>query len=476
MTTSSTRSMLSRRSAMASVGAIWAASTLGLTAVLLAVLVASGGGLRAQAPTTHREPRHVVIISVDGLKPETYTKPGPSKVPTLRRLARQGAWAEGVVGVLPTVTYPSHTTMITGVPPAVHGIPNNLILDPEGRANGEWYRFARDIQVPTLPGVVKGRGLTTAAVSWPVSAGMNVDYLLPEFGYYRHPQMLALMRLITEPRHLIDAYEVASGTPLPWPMSDDDRTGMAAWIFRTYRPHLLLLHIFGTDDAQHATGPGSAEALAAIERADRHVQQMLDAVRDAGLEPRTDIVIVSDHGFLPYEQVLQPNALFKQEGLLQVDAADRISQWQVYFYTAGGSGFVLLKDPRDSGLRDRVAGLLKTLAEDPATGIDAVLDRTALDRLGAEPRASFAITMKSGFATGGAHDVLVRATGRRQGTHGYAPAQTELHASLILRGPDVPKVGSLGMVRMTQLAPTVAGWFGVSLAPNVDAPLALGGR
>ena len=432
-------------------------------AVIGSLLITAG----AQSPSAQR---HVVVISIDGLKPDTYTSPGPSKIPTLRRLAAQGAWATGVIGVLPTVTYPSHTTMITGVLPAAHGIPNNLIFDPEGQANGEWYRFARDITAPTLPGVVKARGLTTAAVSWPVSAGMNVDYLLPEFGYYRHPQMLALMRLISEPRHLIDAYQHAAGAALPWPMTDDDRTGMAAWIMRTYRPHLLLLHIFGTDDAQHAHGPETPEAHAAIERADAHVAQVLDAVRDAGLSDHTDIVIVSDHGFLPYEQLLQPNALLKQEGLIRVDANGRITSWDAWFYTAGGSGFVVLKDGADATLRDRVGALLRTLAANPAHGVDAVLDRAALDARGAEPRAAFALTMTSGFATTGAHDALLKASPKR-GTHGYDPTHPELHASLIMSGPDVPRSGSLGVVRMTQIAPTIARWFGVSLSPAADAPL-----
>ena len=56
--------------------------------------------------------------------------------------------------------------------------------------------------------------------------------------------------------------------------------------------------------------------------------------------------------------------------------------------------------------------------------------------------------------------------------HGH-PFANVLHASLIMSGPDVPKVGSIGMVRMTQIAPTIAQWFGVSLAPNVDAPIPL---
>src|SRR5688572_5872813 len=115
-----------------------------LGAVALAVAAAFTFGsvslVRAQAkPAQPAEPRHVIMISIDGLKPETYTKPGPSKVPTLRRLAKEGMFAEGVIGVTPTVTYPSHTTMITGVAPAVHGIPGNTILDPAGTSNSEWY-------------------------------------------------------------------------------------------------------------------------------------------------------------------------------------------------------------------------------------------------------------------------------------------------------------------------------------------------
>src|SRR5690606_32953842 len=183
----------------------------------------------------------------------------------------------------------------------------------------------------------------------------------------------------SEPRHLIDAYEHATGSPLPWPMTDDDRTGLAAWILRTYRPHLLLLHIFGTDDAQHSHGPDSPEAHAAIERADGHVAQVLDAVRAAGLADRTDIVIVSDHGFLRYDRVLKPNALFRQEGLIRVNDAGRVTSWDAWYDTAGGSGFVVLKDGADDALRSRVGALLRTLAADPANGVDTVLDRAALD-------------------------------------------------------------------------------------------------
>ncbi len=312
--------------------------------LLLAATVVVGTSVLAQQPPA----RHVVMITIDGLKPATYTAPGPSKVPTLRRLAQEGTFADGVIGVTPTVTYPSHTTMITGVMPAVHGIYNNLILDPEQTSNSSWYWYARDIKVPTLFSAVKARGLATAAVSWPVTVDADIDYLMPEFGgVTRNAKWLDLMRGISRPRLLLDDYE-GQGRPIAWPMTDDDRTGLAAFIMRKYRPNLMLLHIFGTDDAQHKFGPNTPEALASIEVADAHVAQMIKAVADAGIEDRTDFVVLSDHGFLPLGQQLQLNFAFKRDGLLKVDEAGKVSSWDAYFYGAGGSGFIMLKDPKDS--------------------------------------------------------------------------------------------------------------------------------
>lgn len=419
------------------------------------------------------EPRHVIVISIDGMKPSVYMQPGPSKVPTLRRLMKDGAYADSVVGVFPTVTYPSHTTMVTGLLPAAHGIYNNYVLDPEGLSNGTWYYYARDIKAPTLYGVVKARGLRTAGVYWPVSVGADIDYLLPEFAPNPHPKTADLMRALSNPRGLLEAYEVSQGKPLPWPMTDEDRTALTAWIFRTYRPHLTLLHLFDTDTAEHKYGPDTPDANKTFEAADANVKTLLDTVAAAGLQDRTDIVIVSDHGFLPVSKQLQVNTVFKREGLLDTDERGRVTRWDAYYQATGGLGFVMLKNPDDSALRARVAGLLKTIAADPANGVEAIYDREALDKAGADPRAAFAVDLKTGFHAGGGTDALVKEAGSK-GTHGFAPQRPELHASLIMSGPDVPKSGSLGTVRMTQIGPTIAFWFGVVLSPSADTPLQMG--
>ena len=84
----------------------------------------------ALATLAHAAP--VLMISIDGLKPEYVTQADAHgmKIPYLRTLMRNGTYAEGVVGIWPTITYPSHTTLLTGVWPAEHGIYNNQEFDP----------------------------------------------------------------------------------------------------------------------------------------------------------------------------------------------------------------------------------------------------------------------------------------------------------------------------------------------------------
>jgi predicted AlkP superfamily pyrophosphatase or phosphodiesterase len=415
---------------------------------------------------------YVVFMTIDGLKPEAYTTRGSKDVPTLHALAAAGVFARGVVGVLPSLTYPAHTTLITGVPPAVHGIYNNRRFDPDNPAGGTPYLYAREIQTVTLPGAVQMRGLQTAAINWPVTAGLATDFLIPDFPFSSRPEGLTVFRSLARPSTLLEDVEGGGEQTLPWPLPDSARAAIAAWIFRVHRPHLLLLHLVETDTAQHYAGPGSPEAMEAIAAADHDVASVVAAVNDSGLRDRTDIVVASDHGFLPAGPRLQLNTLFKHEGWFRVDGG-RVAEWTVYFQPSGGSGFVFLKDPHDVTLLRRVRALLGAVAADPANGVERVISTDELRALGADPRASFAVDMRSGFYTGGGFDVVLAGgfgTGV-SGGHGYDPARPDMHASLIMAGPHVPHQGDLGIVRMTEIAPTIAAWFHVDLSPNADQPL-----
>src|SRR5271154_7087699 len=153
--------------------AIGAFCGLGLVAALL---LATNTRAQKQAPPL------LVMISVDGMRPDYITEADAhgAKVPNLRRFLREGTYAEGVVGVVPTVTYPSHTTLVTGVSPAKHGIFANTTFDPLQQNLQGWYWYTEDIRVPTLWDVAAAAGWTTASIQWPVTVGARITWNIPE--------------------------------------------------------------------------------------------------------------------------------------------------------------------------------------------------------------------------------------------------------------------------------------------------------
>src|SRR5687767_2376795 len=111
---------------------------------MVVVLVAFAMLLSGNVVVPQGAARTVVLISIDGLHPDYVTQADRLglTIPNLRQLMRDGAHATGVQGVIPTVTYPSHATLVTGVSPAKHGIHSNTTFDPLSKNQGGWYWYA----------------------------------------------------------------------------------------------------------------------------------------------------------------------------------------------------------------------------------------------------------------------------------------------------------------------------------------------
>ena len=116
----------------------------------------------------HAQHHRVVVVSIDGLRGSVLAElPDASrKLPNLTEIVEKGVVANGMVGVLPTNTYPSHTSMATGVSPNIHGILGNYLFDPERSQlpSESWYEYSDLIRAPTLWGVAHSNGLRTASV------------------------------------------------------------------------------------------------------------------------------------------------------------------------------------------------------------------------------------------------------------------------------------------------------------------------
>ena len=454
----------------------------------LAFCLTSCFALVAAPKAVHGEPHApVLMISIDGMRPDYVTNADEHglKIPHLRQFLTNGAYATGVRGVFPTVTYPSHTTLVTGVWPAKHGIDNNLIFDPEHHFAGAWYWYADQIKVPTLWDAAHAAGMRTASVSWPVTVNSRViDDDVPEFwrsdasGEHPNPQDRSLLNAVSRPDNRLAEMESRLGPYMAGNETsiggDRTRTTFAVDILHRDHPGFMTVHLSSLDEEEHLHAPFSPEANADLEQIDTLVGQLMVAARAA--DPATAIVVVSDHGFAPIHDAVNLYIPFIQAGLITLgkpaygSAEPAVKSWIAEPWLAGGMAAIMLHDPKDAASRDAVKQLLDKLAADPANGIDRIVPGNQLPELGAFPGASFLVLLRVGFYTGSALSgpLLLPTPGR--GTHGYAPDHPEMYASFFAMGPRVAHGINLGQIDMRQVAPSVAHMLGVSL-PGADGKM-----
>lgn len=202
--------------------------------------------------------RHAVIISIDGGRPDVLLR---ASTPSLRKLMEAGSFSFWAQTVPVSITLPSHTSMLTGVSPERHGVNWNTDL-PEGTVIYP--------NVPTLFEVAKRRGLTTAMVT-----GKTKFDTIDRPGTVDWVSILGTTKAVAKDSEVGDA---------------------AVRTLREHHPDLMFVHFPGADSAGHTIGWGSKEQLAAVERIDRQVGRILDALDEEKLRGSTVVLLSADHG------------------------------------------------------------------------------------------------------------------------------------------------------------------------------------
>jgi predicted AlkP superfamily pyrophosphatase or phosphodiesterase len=432
---------------------------LALTALIPLIRVSSQTQRAARVP--------VVLISIDGLKPDYVLEADKHglKIPNLRRMVAEGAYAAGVTGVVPTVTYPSHTTMLTGVAPAKHGIYNNTPFDPTGRNLGGWYWYAEDVKVPTLWDAAAKAGLVTVSVDWPVSVGAGVTYNIAQIWRARTADDRKLIRAVSTKGLLAEA-EQALG---PYHQGDDYsieadavRAAFSTYLMEKKRPHFQTVYFGGLDHEEHDHAPYSAEAFAGLEKLDAHVGRVRAAAEKLG-GGRAFVCVVSDHGFARTEKELRINAALREAGLIEVDDKLKVREWQAIAWISGGSAAIMMRDPNDNRARQKARETLQRVAASPDNGVLRVLEGEEARRLGGFPEAAFIVGVKPGYAISGNLEGPVVRPAKPGGTHGFLPELPEMNSSFFIVGPAVPAGRNLGQIDMRDIAPTLAAVLGITL-------------
>jgi len=405
----------------------WTAALI--AAALLALGDVAGADTRAEETGTggvnaerHRDAPVVILVSVDGYRwdfPERFPTPG------IRRLIASGERAERLVPVWPTLTFPNHYSLVTGLAPADHGIVGNEFPDP-GR--DRWYALGdRDaVEDGSFYGgepiwvTAERQGMVTASFFW-VGSEAAVQGLRPTHWYPYDKDIPAEARV---------------NQVLAWLDAPPDT-----------RPHFITLYFEQVDDSAHWYGLGTPEFRAALATVDRALERLLDGVDALPGEREVYLVLVSDHGQMGYgdgEPFVLADHLYL-DGLALIDKGPAVYAWQ--------------------GRRDAAAAakLAETVNAVWAHG-RAYTRATAPAAWGLADNERFPDLV---FQADPGHAVLSRRERARTltaGDHGWAPDTPEMHGIFVARGPGLAPGSRRPALPVTAVRDQVLDWLGIAQA------------
>jgi predicted AlkP superfamily pyrophosphatase or phosphodiesterase len=430
---------------------------------LAASLIIFFSFLRAAYAQVPAQQRMVVVISLDGFP--AYALDDPKlPIPTLRQLIRDGASAR-MTTVNPTITWPNHTAMVTGVRSDEHGLlANGSIVQ-----TGGWppvkveamIEKEKMVHVPTVYDAAFKAGLTTAQVDWvAITRASTITWPFNEWASADGPVEQEMIH-----KGVVTAADLESFTKSNILFRDQIWAKAAAYLIREHKPNLLLVHFLSLDSTHHQYGPGTLAATDAIAFLDSCVAQVIEAIRAAGMAGHATVIVVSDHGFKKFTKQVRPTVALEAAGLAK----------SVYVLAEGGSAYVYFDSTQGAQLSPRV---LKAL--DGIEGIDRIIGPDGFAALGLpqpnrEPQMyQLLLTAKDGYSFSGAVGGPVTSEVLQQaGRHGYLASDPEMDAIFIASGYGVRPGTHLGGIANIDVASTIAKLLGVALPGAKGKPISI---
>jgi predicted AlkP superfamily pyrophosphatase or phosphodiesterase len=414
--------------------------------------------LHAQTPKR----RLVVVISLDGFP--AYALDDPRlPVPTLRKLAREGLVASSMKPINPTVTWPNHTAIVTGVDASEHHVLfNGLLTRPAGGARPTiepWRDKDVMVHAPTIYDLAHDAGLITAQVDWvAIYHAKTISWQFPE---------------LPDPNGPIERELIADGTVTPEQLrtfedssqawQDDMWTAAAKNILERHQPNLLLFHLLTLDDINHEYGPMSPASFTAMAFLDGKVKQIVDILESSAPSTDATLLIVSDHGFRSIKHKINANVLLHEKGLLNATAGElKGDAWAV---AEGGTAMVYVTNPaRKSELVPELRRIFTG-----AEGVDHVYGEEDFSKLGLPipamsdqaPDVVLAAAPDYAFGNESEGDYVTQLAAG--GTHGYLNTDPKMQAIFIAWGVGVPKGVRVDSISNLDVAPTIAALLGLHM-------------
>lgn len=371
-------------------------------------------------PTTHA----VLLISIDAFRADYIDR---GLTPNLSALARDGASAPFMLSSFPTLTFPNHYTLVTGLVPDRNGIVNNTMRDPAlgkfslsnqaATSDGRWWAEAEPIWV-----TAQKHGLRTATMFWPGTEasihGMRPDHWIP-------------FDDALTPRQRVDKLMSWIDEPGPRPMFD-------------------TLYFDDVDHAGHEFGPDTPEVDAALRRVDDALGYLEGQLRRRGLYDAMNIVVVSDHGMA---DVPRGNIVFADQET-DLDALDPVS-----------FGVMATFNPKpgvdDSKAVARLLGPHEHMRCYRKEDLPARLD------YGRNPRVpAYLCLADTGWAIISHKALAERTTPMSRGEHGYDNLDPTMRALFVAHGPAFARGVTVAPFPNVDIYPLLMHLLGLEPLPN----------
>lgn len=442
-------------------------SYLGLSLLLLTSLSAraqNDGNAAKSGPI-------VVLMTIDGF-PARALKDPRLPMPTLRRLIANGAHADAMIPINPTVTWPNHTALITGVDASVHHVMANGEIEfptpGESPVVKPWVPKDELVNAETLYDALAAKGMTTGQVDWVAIYGAkNVRW---QFGEKPEVSSVIVQDLMAKGVITQDQVEHFNSSSPAW--HDEIWTDAAIDILTRHTPNLLLFHLLQTDTLQHEYGALSPAAYAAYAYADTCLSRLIEAARAAGLLDRITFVIASDHGFGNVKHAIRPNTVLAQRGILTKQNGKYTGG--AWFLAEGGEASLYI---RDKTLRSTLVPELKGYFA-AMSGVDGAYTSDEAKALGlpavgtTDQAPDLYLTAKPDWAFWAGEDgPLTQECYPIAGSHGYSNSDPEMQALFVASGAHIRAGVDLGTISNLRVAPTIAKLLGISLPAATQAPV-----
>ena len=418
----------------------------------------------------------LIVLSADALVHDDMAE--LCEMPNFKKYLSGGSCIKKVRSIYPTITYPCHVTISTGVYPDRHGIPGNLKSPYKYIKNPIPWIWEREyVKVPDIFDAAKANGLTTAAVFWPVTGNHpNIDYLIDEYWTQYPGQKLedafaemgtqeCVIPIIQKNAHLMHERK--------HPYCDDFMVSCAADMIRQFKPDLIMIHPANIDGTRHGNGTFGKHITQALIDTDRYIGMLMEAAEEAGVMDETSFVLTSDHGQMDIKRVININVLLADAGLIRPTDDPTEPEWDAWCQSGGMSGCVYLRDKDNKEIYDKVYSLLKHLCDEGIYGISRVF--TAEEAISEEHYGgdfSFVIETDN-YTSFGDKYVRPLVTGadnedyrKGRATHGYLPRKGPTPVFYV-NGPAFKKGGVIEEGRLVDEAPTMAAVLGITM-PDTD--------